>query len=28
MLNKYLVFSPEQHFIGTPIDAGLEFDHA
>ena len=27
ILDKYLVFSPEQHFVGTPRDAGLEFDH-
>jgi len=27
MLDKYLVFSPEQHFVGTPRDAGLEFEH-
>ena len=27
MLDKYLVFRPEHEFVGTPRDAGLEFDH-
>ena len=27
MLDRYLVFFPEQQFVGTPRDAGLDFDH-
>ena len=27
MLDRYLVFYPEQEFVGTPRDARLDFDH-